>query len=234
MTPLLGKPLSEFIFVDQADPSAVAEAEEDLRQTEITQPAVLTSRHRDDASARRLWHSARHDHGTQPGRIWRSGCVRCAAVRRRVGSRERPRPRHDSGRGCRQGKMAAVFAPIAEVERILKTIDGYVVIANVNSNTQSVIGGASEASSRRRRFSSGRLQRRGVAGQPRLSHLHRRGGDTRAPTHPGVFFAEDILPALRPAHHRRDCGVTWRQQANAAPRDERRNRNQSGSGGAFG
>ena len=43
------------------------------------------------------------------------------------------------------GKMAAVFAPIAEVERILKTIDGYVVIANVNSNSQSVIGGASKA-----------------------------------------------------------------------------------------
>jgi acyl transferase domain-containing protein len=44
-----------------------------------------------------------------------------------------------------KGKMAAVFAPIAEVERILKTVDGYVVIANVNSNTQSVIGGASQA-----------------------------------------------------------------------------------------
>ena len=43
------------------------------------------------------------------------------------------------------GKMAAVFAPIAEVERILKSIDGYVVIANVNSNSQSVIGGESEA-----------------------------------------------------------------------------------------
>ena len=55
------------------------------------------------------------------------------------------------GRGMAQvavadkGKMAAVFAPIAEVERILKTVNGYVVIANVNSNTQSVIGGASEA-----------------------------------------------------------------------------------------
>ena len=41
MTPLLGKPLSEFIFVDQADIVAVAKAEDDLRQTEITQPAVL-------------------------------------------------------------------------------------------------------------------------------------------------------------------------------------------------
>ncbi len=43
------------------------------------------------------------------------------------------------------GKMAAVFAPLAEVERILKTIDGYVVIANINSDKQAVIGGASQA-----------------------------------------------------------------------------------------
>ena len=41
MTPLLGKPLTSFIFVEQADANAIAKAEEDLRQTEITQPAVL-------------------------------------------------------------------------------------------------------------------------------------------------------------------------------------------------
>ena len=51
MTPLLGKPLSEFIFVDQADPEAVAKAEEDLRQTAITQPAVLAT----DLAMTRLW-----------------------------------------------------------------------------------------------------------------------------------------------------------------------------------
>ena len=42
MTPLLGKPLTEFIFVDPGNAEAVAKAEEDLRQTEITQPTVLT------------------------------------------------------------------------------------------------------------------------------------------------------------------------------------------------
>ncbi len=41
------------------------------------------------------------------------------------------------------GKMAAVFAPLADVERILKTINDYVVIANINSGQQSVIGGSS-------------------------------------------------------------------------------------------
>ena len=43
MTPLLGKPLSKFIFIDQADAQAVAKAEDDLRQTAITQPAVLAT-----------------------------------------------------------------------------------------------------------------------------------------------------------------------------------------------
>src|SRR5208282_3255956 len=42
MTPLLGKPLSQFVFVDPTDAKAVEKAEEDLRQTEITQPTVLT------------------------------------------------------------------------------------------------------------------------------------------------------------------------------------------------
>jgi 3-oxoacyl-(acyl-carrier-protein) synthase/acyl carrier protein/NAD(P)-dependent dehydrogenase (short-subunit alcohol dehydrogenase family) len=41
--------------------------------------------------------------------------------------------------------MAAVFAPLTEIERILKTIDGYVVIANLNSLSQAVIGGATKA-----------------------------------------------------------------------------------------
>ena len=68
--------------------------------------------------------------------------------------------------------MAAVFAPLAEVERILKTVDGYVVIANVNSNTQSVIGGASQAVEQAMRdLPASRLQRCAVAGQPRLPYL---------------------------------------------------------------
>ena len=41
MTPLLGRPLTDVIFVDPASPERVAAAEEELRRTEITQPAVL-------------------------------------------------------------------------------------------------------------------------------------------------------------------------------------------------
>ncbi|MBA4383704.1 MAG: beta-ketoacyl synthase, partial [Anaerolinea sp.] len=43
------------------------------------------------------------------------------------------------------GGMAAVSAPLEEVEKVLKAVEGYIVIANVNSPVQSVLGGTSEA-----------------------------------------------------------------------------------------
>ena len=41
--------------------------------------------------------------------------------------------------------MAAVIGPLEIVEEIVASIDGNVVVANVNSTTQSVIGGATDA-----------------------------------------------------------------------------------------
>ncbi len=43
------------------------------------------------------------------------------------------------------GAMAAVLAPFEVVEETLKSIDGYVVPANINSRSQAVIGGATPA-----------------------------------------------------------------------------------------
>ncbi len=145
MTPMLGKPLSEFIFVDPNNADAVAKAEEDLRQTEITQPTVLTI----DLALTRLLGA----YGIEPdmtmghslgeyGALVASGSLTFEEALEAVSAR---------GRGMTRvavkdtGKMAAVFAPLAEVERILKTIGDYVVIANINSGQQSVIGGASKA-----------------------------------------------------------------------------------------
>ena len=145
MTPLLGKPLTDFVFVDSADPVAVAKAEDDLRQTEITQPAVLAI----DLALTRLLAA----YGIEPdmtmghslgeyGALVASGALPFEDALNAVSAR---------GRGMTRvavsdtGKMAAVFAPLHEVERILKTIDGYVVIANINSEHQAVIGGASDA-----------------------------------------------------------------------------------------
>jgi acyl transferase domain-containing protein/NAD(P)-dependent dehydrogenase (short-subunit alcohol dehydrogenase family) len=145
MTPLLGKPLTDFIFVDQANAEAVAKAEEDLRQTEITQPTVLAI----DLALTRLLaaYSIKPDF-TMGHSLGEYGALVAAGALPFEDSLEAVSAR---GRGMTQvatkdnGRMAAVFAPLEEIERILKTIDGYVVIANVNSNRQGVIGGASQA-----------------------------------------------------------------------------------------
>ncbi|MGA2594354.1 MAG: acyltransferase domain-containing protein, partial [Bryobacteraceae bacterium] len=145
MTPILGKPLSKFIFVDGADPSAIEKADEDLRQTAITQPAVLAT----DLALTRLLAA----YGIQPdmtmghslgeyGALVASGALPFADALEAVAARGREMTRVSM---ADNGRMAAVFAPLPEIERILKTIDGYVVIANNNSNTQAVIGGASVA-----------------------------------------------------------------------------------------
>ncbi len=145
MTPLLGKPLSNFIFVDQSDDAAVAKAEDDLRQTEITQPAVLAI----DLALTRLLAA----YGIEPNftighSLGEYGALVAAGALPFTDSLEAVSAR---GRGMTSvatednGRMAAVFAPLEEVERILKTIKGYVVIANFNSSRQAVIGGASKA-----------------------------------------------------------------------------------------
>ncbi len=44
-----------------------------------------------------------------------------------------------------QGLMAAVFGPLDEVSALVDAVDGYVVVANVNSTKECVIGGATDA-----------------------------------------------------------------------------------------
>ena len=145
MTPLLGKPLTDFIFVDAKDATAVAQAEEDLRQTAITQPAVLAT----DMAMTRLLAA----YGIQPdmtmghslgeyGALVASGALPFADALEAVSARGREMTRVSF---ADNGRMAAVFAPLEEIERILKTVNGYVVIANINSDHQGVIGGASKA-----------------------------------------------------------------------------------------
>jgi len=143
--PLLGKPLTEYIFVDGADGRAVTQAEEDLRQTAITQPAVLAV----DLAMTRLLDA----YGIRPdmtmghslgeyGALVAAGALPFADALEAVSARGREMTRVSM---ADNGRMAAVFAPIPEIERILRTIGGYVVIANLNSGKQAVIGGASRA-----------------------------------------------------------------------------------------
>jgi len=145
MIPLLGKPLSGFVFVNPADANAVAKAEEDLRQTEITQPAVLAI---DLALTRLLAAYGIRPDMTMGHSLGEYGALVAADAMPFADALEAVSAR---GRGMAQvsmgdnGRMAAVFAPLGEIERVLKAVDGYVVIANINSNSQAVIGGASKA-----------------------------------------------------------------------------------------
>ena len=145
MQPILGRPLSTYLFVDSNDPNAVSQANFDLMQTEITQPAMLTL----DEAIRRLL----ADYGFQPdmvmghslgeyGALVAAGVLPFAeALEAAAGrGREMARVKMDDN-----GWMAAVLAPYEVVEATLQEVEGYVVPANINSNSQSVIGGESKA-----------------------------------------------------------------------------------------
>ena len=139
MSPLLeGRRLSDIIFKDP-------DAEEQLRRTEITQPAVLTV---DMALTRLLG-----EYGVAPdmvmghslgeyGALVAAGSLTFEAALEAVSARGREmaglQPEDP-------GAMAAVMAPLAEVEEVVASIDGYVVLANVNSTKQVVLGGATDA-----------------------------------------------------------------------------------------
>lgn len=145
MAPILGKPLTEFIFVDTQNAEAVAEAEDALRQTAITQPAVLAA----DLALTRLLaeYGIRADFAMghslgEYGALVAAGALPFAEALEAVSARGREMTRFSPED---KGRMAAVFAPLEKIEEILKSIKGYVVIANINSEHQCVIGGASKA-----------------------------------------------------------------------------------------
>ena len=140
MEPILGRPLTSFIYVN-GDETAIAEAEKALRNTEITQPAMLTA----NVALLRLMERfgfepdmvIGHSLGEYAALV-AAGVLTFAEALEVVSARgqEMKKVSWDDN-GC----MAAVSAPIEKVESILQAIDGYVVIANINSPMQSVIGG---------------------------------------------------------------------------------------------
>lgn len=144
MTPILGRSLTSYIFVDE-DPASISAAEAALKQTAITQPAVLTA----NVALLRLMAKfgftpdlvVGHSLGEYAALV-AAGVLSFPEALEVVSNRGRAMAKVSSDdNGC----MAAVSAPLSDVERILKTIDGYVVIANINSPIQSVIGGSTPA-----------------------------------------------------------------------------------------
>ncbi|HYS40102.1 MAG TPA: acyltransferase domain-containing protein, partial [Pseudonocardiaceae bacterium] len=142
LAPLLGKPLTEFIFIDYTDPDAVARLEQLLLQTEITQPAVLAT----DLALTGLLATF----GVTPDLVMGHSLGEYGALVAAGAMSFEDALVAVSARGAEManvsvednGAMAAVFAPPDEIERVLAATDGYAVIANINSPKQAVIGGA--------------------------------------------------------------------------------------------
>ena len=144
MTPILGRPISSYVFVDGKD-DILTQAELRLRSTEITQPALLAVHVSMLRVLAKYGFSPDMVIGHSLGEyaaLVASGILNLSEALQVVSARgqEMAKVAVDDN-GC----MAAVSAPLGEVERILKTIPGYVVIANINSPVQCVIGGETAA-----------------------------------------------------------------------------------------
>ncbi len=145
MQPIIGKPLSSVIF-----PNYDEVAEEDaflaLSQTEITQPAVLTV----DIAILRLLQSfglepdmvAGHSLG-EYGACVAAGVMNFADALRTVAARGTEMAKAAPKDGD-NGLMVGVAAGVDQVEPVLAQIDGYVVCANKNCPTQTIIAGKTE------------------------------------------------------------------------------------------
>jgi malonyl CoA-acyl carrier protein transacylase len=145
MTPILGQPLTDYIFVDPEDSSAINQAQFGLMQTEITQPAMLML---DTAVFKLLAEYGfkpdmvmGHSLGEYAGLI-AAGIMPFADALEATAARgsEMSKVSLDDN-----GKMAAILAPYDVVMGTLQEVDGYVIPANINSHSQCVIGGSSKA-----------------------------------------------------------------------------------------
>ncbi|MBN1933309.1 MAG: acyltransferase domain-containing protein [Anaerolineae bacterium] len=145
MIPILGRPLSDLIFIESDDKAALETAEETLRDTRITQPAVLAV----DVALYRLLKSYEiepdlvigHSLGEYAALV-AAGALTFAEALRVVSVRGRAMAEVAQ---ADNGAMAAIMAPLDEVERILTAVEGYAIICNVNSRSQVVIGGETAA-----------------------------------------------------------------------------------------
>ena len=140
MTPILGRPLTSYIYTDGSDDER-KQAEQELKNTAITQPAMLTA----NIALMRVLNKfgvypdlvIGHSLGEYAALV-AAGVMTFAEALEVVSARGREMTRIQLKD---QGSMAAVSAPLQKVEEIIQTIDEYVVIANINSPMQAVLGG---------------------------------------------------------------------------------------------
>ncbi|MEZ4770264.1 MAG: SDR family NAD(P)-dependent oxidoreductase [Caldilineales bacterium] len=131
--------------MDSDDPAAMKQAERDLMQTAITQPAMLTV---DTAIYKLLG-----EYGFGPDMVMghslgEYGALIAAGIMPFADALEA-----SAARGAEMTKvsmadngwMAAVMAPYDVIMQTLTEVDGYAVAANINSYNQCVVGGESKA-----------------------------------------------------------------------------------------
>ena len=139
-----GETLSGFVLRSSLSKDELKEAEHKLKQTEYTQPAMLTADLAIERTLQAYGHTpdmvAGHSLGEyaalmSSGILDMDGALRAAAAR----GTEMGAVEIDD-----KGLMASVTAPYAAVEAVLEATDGYVIAANKNSPKMTVIAGETE------------------------------------------------------------------------------------------
>ena len=139
-----GETLSGFVLRSALSKDELKEAEHKLKQTEYTQPAMLTADLAIERTLQAYGHTpdmvAGHSLGEyaalmSSGILDMDGALRAAAAR----GTEMGAVEIDD-----KGLMASVTAPYAAVEAVLEATDGYVIAANKNSPKMTVIAGETE------------------------------------------------------------------------------------------
>ncbi|MCY3414055.1 MAG: SDR family NAD(P)-dependent oxidoreductase [Candidatus Heimdallarchaeota archaeon] len=141
LSDFLDKPLSNYIFSNGRDKK---EVEEGLRQTEITQPAMLTA----DVALYRLLLAyglkpdmvAGHSLGEYAALV-AAGILDFADALMAVAIRGKAMSTVDADD---KGTMAAISGKYEDIDKILQEVEGYCIAANKNSLSSTVISGSTE------------------------------------------------------------------------------------------
>ena len=138
-----GETLSSFVLRSNLTKEELIESEHKLKQTEYTQPAMLTA----DLAIERLLNA----HGQNPDMVAGHSLGEYAALMSSGILDMDGALRASAARGTEMGSvqiddkglMASVTAPYSEVSKVLDETDGYVIAANKNSPKMTVIAGES-------------------------------------------------------------------------------------------
>ena len=138
-----GETLSSFVLRNNLSKEELIESEHKLKQTEYTQPAMLTA----DLAIERLLNA----HGQKPDMVAGHSLGEYAALMSSGILNMDGALRASAARGTEMGSvqiddkglMASVTAPYSEVAKVLQETDGYVIAANKNSPKMTVIAGES-------------------------------------------------------------------------------------------